>query len=77
MNTVQLRQALHEYIDQADEKAIQLMYSFLNSQDKDKDDFEMPEEHKQIVDQRLKEYYENPRDVLTLEEMKEKYGYKK
>lgn len=77
MDTVQLKQALHEYIEKADEEAIQLMYSFLASQDKGEEDFEMPEEHKQLVDQRMKEYYQNPHDVLTLEEMKEKYGHKK
>ena len=45
----------------------------------EKDTFEIPEWHKEIVLQRLKEYHSNPEDVLdwveVQKEIETKYGF--
>ncbi|WP_333820438.1 hypothetical protein [Ohtaekwangia sp.] len=70
MDASQLRRELHEYIDQADERIIRLMHGMLKA------DQELPADQKALLDERLKEYYSHPREVLTLQEMQAKYSSK-
>ena len=68
MDNVDIRKELHEFIDEADEK---LVKAILLTED-NMDDFEISDEHKRILDERLKAYHENPSDVFTWEELKAK-----
>jgi len=69
MNTTDIRKELHEHIDIADENLLKAIHEILREAD-NADDFEISDEHKRILDERLKAYYENPNDVLTWEEVK-------
>lgn len=71
MATTDIRKDLHEFIDAADEKLLKAIHEILLIvEDRE---FEISDEHKAILDKRLKAYYENPTDVLTWEEVKAKY----
>ncbi len=72
MNATDIRKELHEYIDIADENLLKAIHEILREAD-GTDDFEISDEHKRILDERLKAYYANPNDVLTWEEVKAKY----
>lgn len=37
--------------------------------------FEIPEWQKEIIEQRLKDYYENPNDVLDWDEVKDDFNF--
>lgn len=76
MGTIQLRQRLHEYIEIADDRIIRLMYGLILA-DMEEDTSELPEEHKKILDERMKEYRLNPQDVFTWEEIKARYSRQK
>ncbi len=71
MDTVTIREELHEFIDGADESLLKTIYEIFQA---DKvGEIEVSDEHKRILDERLKAYYENPNDVLTWEEIKSIY----
>lgn len=70
MTALELKQELHELIEQADERVVRLVYSMLKA------DQELPDGHKQILDERLKEYQSKPGEVLTLQDIKKKYSRK-
>lgn len=73
MGTIQLRQRLHEYIEIADDRIIRLMYGLVVA-DMEEDASELPDEHKKILDERMREYRLNPQEVLTWEEIKARYS---
>ena len=73
MNALDIKKELHEYIETANENVLNAIYEILRASEGD-NDFELSDEHKRILDERLKAYYTNPMDVITLEEMKAKYN---
>jgi uncharacterized protein Yka (UPF0111/DUF47 family) len=72
MNAIDIRKELHDYIETADVSILNAIYEILRAS-KGQDDYEISGELKRMLDERLKAYYSNPTDVLTLEEMKAKY----
>ena len=72
MNTIDIKKELHEYIETANENVLNTIYEILRASE-DHNDFEISDEHKRVLDERLKAYYINPIDVITLEEMRAKY----
>ena len=72
MNTTDIRKELHDYIETADVSILNAIYEILRASE-GQDDYEISDELKRMLDERLKAYYSNPTDVLTLEEMKAKY----
>ncbi len=75
MSTSELKKELHDCIEAADESLLTTIYEIIKASE-NKVDYEISDEHKQILDERLKAYYANPNDVITLEEFKQKYGHK-
>jgi Putative addiction module component len=71
MNKAELRKELHVYIETAEDSILQAIYEILRSTD-DRD-FQIPEEHKRIIRERLKAYEANPEDVISWEDIKAKY----
>ena len=69
MSTIQKRRELHDYIEQADDRVIKLIYGMLTA-DRGEDEYELTDEHKKILDERFKSYRSNPLDVLTWDEVK-------
>lgn len=68
MNAIDIKKELHEYIETANENVLNAICDILRASD-NHDDFEISDEHRRILDERLKEYHSNPTNVLTLEEM--------
>jgi len=75
MSTSELKKELHDFIEAADESLLTTIYEIIKASE-NKNHYEISDEHKQILDERLKAYYANPNDVVTLEEFKQKYGHK-
>lgn len=67
MDVAQIKEELHSYIDDADDRLIKLIYGLVLA-DKVSDD--IPDWHKKIVEERLEAYERNPDDVVTWEELK-------
>ena len=59
MVTSQIWELLHEYINKADERLINLMYAMVQA-DMKEDDYELSITHKKILDERLSAHEANP-----------------
>jgi putative addiction module component (TIGR02574 family) len=53
METAQLREELHKYIDQADDRILRLVKGMFQA---DSDDYELSEEQQEELDKRLEKY---------------------
>jgi putative addiction module component (TIGR02574 family) len=69
MGTPQIRELLHEYINKADERLINLMYAMVQA-DLAEDDYELSSAHKQILDKRISAHEANPLSGSGWEEVK-------
>lgn len=67
METVEIKKQLHEYIEVADDRLLNLLYGMIVA---DKKDYEIPEWHTKIIEERLEEYEKNPQDSISMEEFK-------
>ncbi len=72
MNAVELKKHLHDQIEHLNEKSLEAMYSILEDYLGNSKSFELSEEHKHLIDERLEDYEKNPKDVITWEQSKEK-----
>ena len=59
MGTHQIRELLHEYINKADERLINLMYAMVQA-DMNEDDYELGTTHRKILDERIASHEANP-----------------
>jgi putative addiction module component (TIGR02574 family) len=59
MGTSQIRELLHEYINNADERLIRLMYGMVQA-DMKESDYELSDTHKKILDERITAHEANP-----------------
>ncbi len=69
MDEINLKKELHEAIENADDRLLNLIYGMIVA-DKHRD--EIPEWHKEIVMERIEEYEKNPSNVITWEELQAK-----
>jgi len=69
MGTPQIRELLHEYINKADERLINLMYAMAQA-DMKEDDYELSKTHKKILDKRLAAHKANPSSGSSWDEVK-------
>ena len=69
MGTSQIRELLHEYINKADERLINLMYAMVQA-DMKEDDYELSTTHKKILDERIAAHEANPLSGSSWEEVK-------
>ncbi len=69
MGTAQIRELLHEYINKADKRLINLMYAMAQA-DMKEDDYEPSTAHKKILDKRLAAHKANPSSGSSWEEVK-------
>lgn len=67
METVEIKKQLHEYIEVADDRLLNILYGMIVA---DKMDYEIPGWHAKIIEERLEEYEKNPQDSISLEEFK-------
>jgi len=69
MGTHQIRELLHEYINKADERLINLMYAMVQG-DMNEDDYELRATHKKILDERIVAHEANPMSGSSWREVK-------
>lgn len=69
MGATQIRELLHEYINKADERFINLMYAMVQA-DMKEDDYELSATHKKILDERIAAHKANPSSGSSWEEVK-------
>jgi putative addiction module component (TIGR02574 family) len=69
MGTTQLREELHEFINKADERLLNLLYAMVQA-DMKEDDYELSAAHKKILDERLATHESNPTSGSSWEEVK-------
>ena len=73
MSTPGIRQELHQYIDSADEKVLQILYTLFIEENKlTEQDFELTPEQKKILDERLEVLEKNPEDGSPWKEVKQR-----
>ena len=59
MNATQLREELHQFIDQADERILNLIYGMMKA-DQNPEDLSSTHAHEKMLDERLKAHRQNP-----------------
>lgn len=69
MNAPDIKKELHEYIEDADDRLLNLIYGMILA---DKQSYDIPEWHKKILEERLDEYERNPDNIISCEELKSK-----
>lgn len=69
MGTAQIRELLHEYINIADERLLNLMYAMVQA-DMKEDDYELSATHKKILDERIEAHKAEPGSGTGWEEVK-------
>ncbi len=69
MNTLEIKKELHEYIDEADDRLLALIYGMIAA---DKLNLYIPDWHQKIVEERLEEYERNPKNTISWEDLKSK-----
>lgn len=69
MGAAQIREELHQFINRADERVLNLMYGMMKA-DNEEGDFILSEEHKQILDERLAAHKASPKEGSSWEEVK-------
>ncbi len=69
MSTADIREEIHQYIDRADDRVIQLIYGMVKA-DLTEEDYELSEAHKEILDQRLAEHKSNPTSGSSWQKIK-------
>lgn len=74
--TINLKKRIHEFIEEADERILRIFNGIIEAEKKE--DFELTEEQKEILDQRLQHHKENPDSGKSWSEvkksLKEEYG---
>lgn len=71
MTTVDLREEIHQYIDRADDRILQLIYGMIQA-DLSEGGYELSDEHKKVLDERLSAHKSNPTSGSSWEKTKAK-----
>ena len=72
MSTLQIREALHQYINEADERFLQLVYGMMKADE----NIELSAAHKRILDKRLAKHRANPNGGSSWKEVKKRISEK-
>jgi NADPH:quinone reductase-like Zn-dependent oxidoreductase len=70
MVTVDLKKKVIDYIDNADDRLLKLIKALVETYQEEENDFEISEEHKKILDQRLADHKANPNGGKDWTELK-------
>lgn len=73
METKEIKNRIRDYIEHADDRILRIINAIIDTEEN-----ELPQAHKEILDERLKYHHENPEDGKSWEEVKsllnKKYG---
>ena len=75
-SSIQLRKKIHDFIDQADDKMLQIFNAIISNENSDEKG--LTKEHREILDKRLEEHQYNPESgkpwTEVVNERKKEYG---
>ena len=75
-SSIQLRKKIHDFIDQADDKMLQIFNAIISNENSDEKG--LTKEHRAILDKRLEEHQYNPESgkpcTEVVNELKKEYG---
>ena len=75
-SSIQLRKKIHDFIDQADDKMLQIFNAIISNENSDEKG--LTKEHREILDKRLEEHQYNPESgkpwTKVVNELKKEYG---
>ena len=75
-SNIQLRKKIHDFIDQADDKMLQIFNAIISNENSDEKG--LTKEHREILDKRLEEHQYNPESgkpwTEVVNELKKEYG---
>ena len=75
-SSIQLRKKIHDFIDQADDKMLQIFNAIISNENADEKG--LTKEHREILDKRLEEHQYNPESgkpwTEVVNELKKEYG---
>jgi len=69
MGAAQIREELHQFINRADERVLNLIYGMMKA-DNEEGDFSLSEAHKQLLDERLANHKASPQEGSSWSEVK-------
>lgn len=67
METAELRKKIHGYIEKADDRFVNLVHAMMLA-DLEEPEFDLSDEHKRILDERLKQHEADPNSGSSMEE---------
>ncbi|MCW3162630.1 addiction module protein [Chryseobacterium oryctis] len=68
-STIDIRKRIHEFIDHADERILRIINAIITTEEAQEEG--LSAEHKEILDERLKEHKENPASGKSWRELKQ------
>ncbi|KYG81673.1 putative addiction module component (TIGR02574 family) [Roseivirga ehrenbergii] len=71
MSSADIREKLHDFINKADDKALEALYSIVQS-GIDESDYTLSKEHKALLEERLEEHEKYPNSGSSWEEVKDR-----
>ena len=75
-SSIQLRKKIHDFINQADDKMLQIFNAIISNENSDENG--LTKEHREILDKRLEEHQYNPESgkpwTEVVNELKKEYG---
>jgi putative addiction module component (TIGR02574 family) len=71
MDTTILRNEIHRYIDNADERFLNLVYGMIQA-DQTEDEYELSESEIRMLEERLADYKKNPDSGSSWEDVKKR-----
>ena len=75
-SSIQLRKKIHDFIDQADDKMLQIFNAIISNENSDEKG--LTKQHREILDKRLEEHQYNPESgkpwTEVVNELKKEYG---
>ena len=71
MNAAILRSEIHQYIDTADERFLNLVYGMIQA-DQNDDEYELSEPEIKMLEDRLADYKKNPESGSSWEEVRKR-----
>lgn len=75
MGAAQIREELHQFINHADERVLNLIYGMMKA-DSEVGDFTLSEAHKQLLDERLAAHKASPQEGSSWQDVKNRIKQK-
>jgi putative addiction module component (TIGR02574 family) len=69
MGAAKIREELHQFIDHADERILNLIYAMMKA-DVEDGDYTLSESHRQLLDERIADHEASPEEGSSWEDVK-------